>query len=113
MPSQQEVDYYKKRHHRMNTERFLAANAFALISHTLTQPLELVKMRQIMLQEGKTYMGSGTNRGYSPFRIFNEIHESGGGFRKFYMNFHTFFLRTIAYTTARTSCFLYFYDRIV
>ena len=53
MPSQQEgkhflltlVEYYRKRHHRMNRERFLAANFMALVSHTLTQPMDLVKMR--------------------------------------------------------------------
>jgi hypothetical protein len=35
MPSQQEVEYWRNRHQRMNMERFLAANAMALVTHTL------------------------------------------------------------------------------
>lgn len=66
-----------------------------------------------MLQEGKLFQGIAHNKGYSPFRIFHEIHEAGGGIRKMFCNIHTFVLRTLAYTTARTSCFLYFYDKMV
>jgi len=45
-------------------------------------------------------------------QIFEEIHNSGGGIRKFYSSIDAFLIRTVAYTTARTSCFLYFYDWI-
>jgi len=37
---------------------------------------------------------------------------AGGGHRKFYSKLDAFFLRTTAYTTARVSGFLYFYDWI-
>ena len=38
--------------------------------------------------------------------------EAGGGLRSFYTSFDSFLLRTFTYTTARVSCFLYFYDKI-
>lgn len=35
MPTQMEVEYWRNQYQRMNKERFLAANAMALITHTL------------------------------------------------------------------------------
>jgi hypothetical protein len=52
-----EIEYWRNRYQRMNKERFLAANAMALLTHTATQPLDLVKIRSQMLQEGKVYTG--------------------------------------------------------
>ena len=39
------VEYWRNRYQRMNKERFMAANAMALITHTITQPLDLIKTR--------------------------------------------------------------------
>jgi len=44
--------------------------------------------------------------------VFDEIHRSGGGLRRFYSSLDGFFVRTTAYTTARVWAFLYFYDRL-
>jgi hypothetical protein len=96
----------------MNQERFIAANAIALVSHTLTQPLDMVKTRTQMLQEGKGFTGIGFRRGLHSTNIYNDIKAAGGGLRKFYSSLDAFFLRTVAYTTARTWGFLYFYDWI-
>jgi len=41
----------------MNKERFYAANALALVTHTLTQPMDMVKSRAQLLQEGKGFTG--------------------------------------------------------
>mmetsp|Transcript_24000 Transcript_24000/g.18325 ORF Transcript_24000/g.18325 Transcript_24000/m.18325 type:complete len:314 (-) Transcript_24000:41-982(-) len=54
----------------------------------------------------------GFQRGWYPLHIFEEIYQAGGGLRKFWTSWDTFFLKTFAYTTARVSCFLYFYDWI-
>jgi len=54
-----EVEYWRNRYQRMNKERFVAANGLALVTHTLTQPLDMVKTRAQMLQEGKTFTGIG------------------------------------------------------
>ena len=58
------MEYWRNRYQRMNRERFFAANSIALITHTLLQPLDLIKIRAQMLQEGKTYHGIGMLRGY-------------------------------------------------
>lgn len=81
----------------MNKERFYAANIMALITHTIvkryilifiqTQPMEMVKIRSQMLQEGKTFIGLGFQRGWYPFQIMEEIHLAGGGLRKFYSKY--------------------------
>lgn len=96
----------------MNKERFIAANAMALITHTATQPLDLVKTRSQMLQEGKLFTGIAFQRGWHPIQIANEIYAAGGGLRSFYTSLDGFFVRTLAYTTARTWGFLYFYDKL-
>jgi hypothetical protein len=51
-------------------------------------------------------------RGWYPFHIWEEIHQAGGGLRKFYSSFDSFLIRTFTYTTARVWGFLYFYDWI-
>jgi hypothetical protein len=62
-----EVDYWRRRYQRMNPESFVAANVMALITHTITQPLDTVRLRSQMLQEGKTFIGLGMQRGWYPF----------------------------------------------
>jgi len=57
-------------------------------------------------------MGIGYQRGWYPFQILEEIYLAGGGVRKFYSSFDAFFVRTLAYTTARVSLFGYFYDKL-
>ncbi len=57
-----EVDYWRRRYQRMNPESFVAANVMALITHTITQPLDTVRLRSQMLQEGKTFIGLGVCR---------------------------------------------------
>jgi len=57
-------------------------------------------------------MGLGWQRGYHPMQVGQEIMNAGGGFRKFWTAFDAFFLRTMAFTTARVAGFGYFYDWI-
>ena len=62
------------------------------------------------MQEGKTFTGLGFQRGIDLGPMFEEIHQSGGGYRKFYTSIDGFVARTMAYTTARVWGFLLFYD---
>ena len=94
----------------MNKERFFVANAVALVTHGAVQGLDLIKVRQQMLQEGKTFHGLGYQRGDNPYKIFSEISAQGGGMKKFYTSFEGFAARTLMYTSVRTSAFLYFFD---
>mmetsp|Transcript_9804 Transcript_9804/g.9631 ORF Transcript_9804/g.9631 Transcript_9804/m.9631 type:complete len:264 (+) Transcript_9804:14-805(+) len=112
MPTQQEIEYYRNKHQRMNKERFFAANILALVTHAVTQPLDLIKVRSQMLQEGRTFYGLGTQRGSNPFAIFREINKSGGSYKTWFTSYEGFFARTFAYTTARISCYLWFFDRL-
>lgn len=77
-----------------------------------TQPLDMVKTRTQMLQEGKGFTGIGFRRGLHSINVFNDIQAAGGGLKKFYSSLDAFALRTFAYTTARVWGFLYFYDWI-
>jgi len=94
----------------MNMERFMAANTMALVTHGLLQPLDLVKTRSQILQEGKVFTGIGFGRGFHPFAVFDEIHRAGGGLRKMFCGLDGWVARTVTYTTSRVWCFLYFYD---
>jgi len=40
-----EVEYWRNRYQRMNYDRFMQANFMALVTHTVTQPLDLIKVR--------------------------------------------------------------------
>lgn len=40
-----EIEYWRNQYQRMNWDRFAAANVMALVTHTVTQPLELTKSR--------------------------------------------------------------------
>jgi len=107
-----EIEYWRNRTQRMNKERFVAANVMALVTHGLTQPLDLVKTRSQILQEGKLHTGIAFQRGIHPVKIFDEIHQSGGGYSKFYTSWDGFIAKTMAYTTARVWGFLLFYDKL-
>jgi len=56
------------------------------------------------------HTGIGFYRGWHGFSVFEEIHNAGGGLRKFYTSYDGFLARTLAYTTARVWGFCYFYD---
>ena len=83
-----------------------------MILNIQSQPIDMVKTRAQMLQEGKGFVGIGFKRGFHVSNIYNEISASGGGLKKFYSSLDAFFMRTLAYTTARVWGFLYFYDWI-
>jgi len=107
-----EIEYWRNRHQRMNFERFCAANTIALVTHAITQPMDLVKVRSQLLQEGKPFNGLFFQKGFSPSRVFNEIHATGCGVRGMFCGMDGWLTRTIGYTTARLWGFLYFYDKI-
>lgn len=53
----------------------------SVLSNMATAPLELIKVRAQLLQEGRRLHGFGWDRGVPSFRVFNEIIESGAGLR--------------------------------
>jgi len=40
-----EIEFWRNQYQRMNKDRFLAANGMALLLHTVTQPMDMVKSR--------------------------------------------------------------------
>lgn len=40
-----------------------------------------------MLQEGKTFVGLGFSKGFYPFQILEEMHQAGGGLKKYYSTY--------------------------
>jgi hypothetical protein len=112
MPTQQEVEYNRDKFQRMSKERFFAANIVALLTHTITQPFDLLKVRAQMLQEGKVFNGLGLQRGYNAHQLYEEISKAGGGYKTWYTNYEGFISRTVAYTTCRVWAYLYFFDKL-
>jgi hypothetical protein len=49
-----------------------------------TQPLDTVRIRSQMLQEGKTFVGLGLQRGWYPMQILEEMNAAGGGLKRYY-----------------------------
>jgi hypothetical protein len=58
-----------------------------LVSNITTAPLELLKVRAQLLQEGRKLHGYGTERGAPTMRIFTEIVESGAGIRSLFTGY--------------------------
>lgn len=112
MPSQGEIEYWKRRKQKMSRERLFVANGLALLTHTITQPMDLIKMRSLMLQEGKTFNGLGFDRGYNPLQLYREIHKQGGGYKIWFSNYEGYLARTIVHTSSRLWAYLYFYNRL-
>lgn len=52
-----------------------------LVSNFVTAPLELIKVRGQLIQEGRKLHGWGFERGVPTTRMFYEIVESGVGLR--------------------------------
>lgn len=43
-----------------------------------------MRIRSQMLQEGKTFVGLGMQRGWYPFQILEEMQQAGGGMKRYY-----------------------------
>lgn len=55
MPTQMEVEYWRNQYQRMNAERFLAANAIGLITHTLVSVIEITQTNSFFKYADPTY----------------------------------------------------------
>lgn len=72
------------KHQKLTTYKLGFAFSISLFSNILTAPLELLKVRAQLLQEGRRLHGFGFDRGVPTFRIFNEIMETGVGMTGFW-----------------------------
>jgi hypothetical protein len=52
-----------------------------LVTNIATAPLELLKVRAQLLQEGRSLHGGNLERGAPAVRLFNEIIDAGHGIR--------------------------------
>jgi hypothetical protein len=57
------------------------AMLISVLSNLSTAPLELLKVRAQLLQEGRRLHGFGFDRGVPTFRVLNEIIDSGAGIK--------------------------------
>ena len=112
MPTQQEIEFHKNKNQRMTRERFFVANICALVTHAVTQPFDLIKVRSQMLQEGKNFNGVGLHRGYNAHQIYSEISKAGGGMKTWWTSLDGFLAKTMVYTSSRIWAYLFFYDRL-
>ena len=63
----------------------------ALTSNFLTAPLELIKVRVQLLQEGRKLHGWGWERGVPTIRMFTEIIESGTGLKGLWIGYFLYY----------------------
>ena len=64
----------------------------SLVTNIVTAPLELLKVRAQLLQEGRRLHGFGFDRGAPSIRIFNEIIEGGYGLRSFWKGYNKYII---------------------
>jgi len=75
------VEYYRTKHQKFTTYKMKWSMFISLVTNMITAPLELLKVRAQLLQEGRRLHGYGLDRGVPTVRVFNEIIESGYGLR--------------------------------
>jgi hypothetical protein len=69
----------------MTPYKLKAAWFISLVSNIVTAPLELLKVRAQLLQEGRKLHGYGTERGAPTMRILAEIVDSGAGIKSLFI----------------------------
>jgi hypothetical protein len=82
------------------------------VANTLTAPLELLKVRAQLLQEGRSLHGWGFERGVPTVRVFNEIMDSGAGLRGLWTGYDSLLVRSIWYGGWRSYFWSYCYNYI-
>ena len=78
----------------------------------MTAPLELVKVRSQLLQEGRRLHGYGAERGVPSVRIFYEIVDSGVGIKGLFTGYDSLLMRGLWGGSWRTYFWCYFYNQV-
>ncbi len=73
------------KHQKFTSYKLEWAIFINLVSNMTTAPLELLKVRAQLLQEGRRHHGWGWDRGVPTVRVFNEIIDSGAGLRSLWI----------------------------
>lgn len=81
------VEYFRLKHQKFSTFKLYYAWQISLISNLATAPLEFLKVRAQLLQEGRRLHGFGWDRGVPTFRVLNEVIDSGAGFRSLFKGY--------------------------
>ncbi|CAD8074321.1 unnamed protein product [Paramecium primaurelia] len=82
------------------------------IATFFTQPLEFVKTRIQVRTEGIGLRQLRNELGVNPWRIFREIHETGGGLSHFYYGFDAALYSRLGYLFIRNFLYKAIYDQV-
>jgi hypothetical protein len=112
MPTQTEIEYTKQKYQGFTLNKLKWSALIGTTAGLITLPLELIKVRSQLLQEGRIIHGFDTFRGVQTIRTIYEIYDSGNGIRSFYKGLDTMLVRSLSQSVARTFFFCNIYNYI-
>jgi hypothetical protein len=110
MPTQQQIEFYRQKHQKFSMFKLKASAFLGVVTNVLTAPLELIKVRSQLLQEGRHLHGFGSERGVPSVRIFYEIIDSGSGLKGLYTGYDSLLMRGLWGSGWRSYFWCYFYN---
>ncbi len=83
------------KHQKFTTFKLYYALQISIASNLITAPLEFLKVRAQLLQEGRRLHGFGFDRGVPTFRVLNEVLDTGAGLRGLWKGYCKFNIEPI------------------
>lgn len=102
MPTQSEVDYYRRKFQGFSKHKVEWAVYISALTGIATAPLDLLKSRAILMQEGRVVHGWTVIRGVPTFQMAYEIIDSGAGVRGLWKGFDTVVTKSLSLGVLRT-----------
>lgn len=80
------------------------------LATAVSQPLDFLKIKTFLINEGIGITGKGYNMGYNPFKIFDNFFNRGYGTRSLYTGFSNAMLGRLSFLVGRNNTYRMFYD---
>jgi len=110
MPTQQQIEFYREKYQKFTPFKMKVSMFLSVLTNVATAPLELLKVRAQLLQEGRFLHGFGMERGVPVGKLLAEIIESGSGIKGMYTGFDTLLMRGLWLGGWRSYFWSFFYN---
>ena len=101
MPTQAEVEFLRQKHQQFSPHKLSWSVLISLSTNVVLAPLEFIKVRSQLMQEGRVIHGASLNRGVPAIKLVYEVVDSGAGLRGLYKGFDTLIMRGLVQGSTR------------
>lgn len=110
MPTQSEVQYFREKYQGFSYHKLTWSLIIGGLSGIVLAPLDLLKARAQILQEGRVIHGYQQFRGVPSFFMGNEIYDSGSGMRGYWTGFDSIVVKSLVFGASRSFFWCYIYN---